>query len=198
MSDALSIAANDVELALSGEYSLLARLLLQSPDARLLGQLAQLEGDMSPIGLAHAALAEAAQRLDIEPVQREYFNLFVGVGRGELLPYASFYLTGSLHGRPLAALRQTLQDLRIERIASLKEPEDHAGLLCETMAGLAAGTFAAPANASRDFFVEHMAPWMGRLFNDLEQAKSADFYVSVGRLGRTLVELEIAALALPA
>jgi TorA maturation chaperone TorD len=192
------LAVDDVDLARCREYALLASLLLRSPDAQLLGQLAQLEGDSSPIGAAHAALAEAARRLDTERVGREYFNLFVGVGRGELLPYASFYLTGSLHGRPLAALRQTLQRLGIERSAGLKEPEDHAGVLCETLAELAGGTIAASANASREFFIEHVAPWLGRLFRDLERAKSADFYARVGVLGRTLVDIEIEALALPA
>lgn len=198
MSDMPSLALDDVDLARSREYSLLSALLMRSPDADLLRHLAQLEGDSSPIGAAHAALAEAARRLDPERVGREYFDLFVGVGRGELLPYASFYLTGSLHGRPLAALRRTLQGLGIERTAGLKEPEDHAGVLCETLAGLAGGTIAAPVNASREFFIEHMAPWMGRLFRDLERANFADFYARVGVLGRTLVDIEIEALALPA
>jgi TorA maturation chaperone TorD len=198
MPDMPSPAVEDVDLARSREYSLLASLLLRSPDAQLLRLLAELEGDSSPIGAAHTALAEAARRLDMERVGQEYFNLFIGVGRGELLPYASFYLTGSLHGRPLAALRQTLQLLGIERVTGLKEPEDHAGVLCETLAGLAGGTIAAPANACREFFIAHVAPWIGRLFRDLERAKSADFYARVGMLGRTLVDIEIEALALPA
>jgi TorA maturation chaperone TorD len=79
------------------------------------------------------------------------------VGRGELLPYASFYLTGSLYGLPLSALRERLQSLGIGRIASLKEPEDHGGVLCEIMAGLVNRTLAAPPNASQEFFVEHVA-----------------------------------------
>ena len=198
MSGEPSPAVDEVDLARSREYSLLSVLLLRSPNAQFLGQLAALAGDASPIGAAHAALAEAARRLDVERVGREYFNLFVGVGRGELLPYASFYLTGSLHGRPLAVLRQTLQRLGIERIADLKEPEDHAGVLCEIMAGLAGGSLAAPANAIQEFFVEHLAPWMGRLFHDLERAESADFYASVGALGRRFMEIEIESLALPA
>jgi TorA maturation chaperone TorD len=193
-----SRALEEVDIARSREYSLLSVLLLRSPDAQLLGRLAALAGDSSPIGAAHAALAAAARRSDGDRVAEEYFNLFVGVGRGELLPYASFYLTGSLHGRPLAVLRQTLQRLGIERIAGLKEPEDHAGMLCEIMAGLAGGFIAAPAEASREFFAEHMAAWIGRFFHDLETAKSADFYASVGALGRRFMEIEIEALQLPA
>ena len=43
-----------------------------------------------------------------ERVEREFFDLFIGLGRGELLPYGSYYLTGFLHERPLARLREDL------------------------------------------------------------------------------------------
>jgi TorA maturation chaperone TorD len=198
MSEEPSPAVDEIDLARSREYSLLSVLLLRSPDARLLGRLAALASDASPIGTAHASLAQAARRLDAERVGREYFNLFVGVGRGELLPYASFYLAGSLHGKPLAELRRTLQRLGIERVAGFAEPEDHVGVLCEIMAGLTGGSIAAPANASQEFFVVHSAPWMGRLFHDMERAGSADFYRVVGALGRRFMEIEIESLTLPA
>ena len=90
--------------------------------------------------MAHAALGEAAARLDVERVGREYFDLFVGVGRGEILPYASYYLTGFLYERPLARLRADLKRLGIERADGQPEPEDSAATLCEIMAGLAGGT----------------------------------------------------------
>ena len=198
MSDQRSTDVDEVDLARSREYSLLSVLLLRSPDAQFLRQLAALSADTSPIGAAHSALAEVARRLDGQRVAREYFGLFVGVGRGELLPYASFYLTGSLYGRPLSVLRQRLRSLGIEPVAGLQEPEDHAGVLCEIMACLTSGAIAAPPNASREFFVEHLAPWMGRFFRDLERAESADFYASVGMLGRSFIDIEIEALALPA
>ena len=50
-----------------------------------------------------------------ERVEREYFNLFIGLGRGELLPYGSYYQSGFLHERPLARLREQLSRLGIER-----------------------------------------------------------------------------------
>jgi len=198
MNGGASTFVDEIDLARSREYSLLSVLLLRSPEAQLLEQLAGLTGDATPMGTAHTALAEAARRLDVDRVAREYFDLFVGVGRGELLPYASFYITGSLHGRPLAVLRQTLQGLGVERAAGLKEPEDHAGVLCEFMAGLTGGMIPAPANASHEFFTEHLAPWILRMFDDLERARSADFYASVGALGRRFMEIEIESLALPA
>jgi TorA maturation chaperone TorD len=42
-----------------------------------------------------------------------------------------------------------------------------------------------------------MAPWIGRFFADLERADAADFYRSVGALGRSLIALEAEAFALP-
>src|SRR5580704_6645753 len=90
---------DEVDQACAREYSLLSVLLLNRPDALLLARLANLRGDTHTLGSAHEAVAQAAVRVDANQVSREYFNLFVGVGRGELLPYASFYLTGSLHAR---------------------------------------------------------------------------------------------------
>jgi TorA maturation chaperone TorD len=129
-------------------------------------------------------------------VAQEYFHLFVGVGRGELLPYASYYQTGFLHARPLARLRQTLQRIGVERVAGLAEPEDHAGIVFEIMAGLAGGSIGAPAGTDREFFESHLAPWIGRFFKDLEQAKAAHFYARVGALGRTFIGIETAAFAI--
>jgi TorA maturation chaperone TorD len=182
---------DEVDLARAREYSLLSRLLLRSPDAELIARLAGLQGDASPLGLAHTALGEAAARAGAEGVAREYFNLFVGVGRGELLPYASYYLTGFLHARPLARLRQTLRRIGIERSEGLAEPEDHAAILFEIMGGLAGGHIASPPGTEREIFESYLAPWIGRFFTDLEQAKSADFYVRVGALGRTFIAIEI-------
>src|SRR5215475_8086626 len=97
--------ADDTALARSREYALLAQLLTGPPDAALLKRLARLEGDETHLGAAHDALARAAANADPAGVEREYFSLFIGIGRGELLPYASYYLTGFLHERPLAQVR---------------------------------------------------------------------------------------------
>jgi TorA maturation chaperone TorD len=189
---------DEVDAARAQEYALLSALLARAPDAALLERLAALRGDATPIGLAHAALAEAASRTDVERVEREYFDLFIGLGRGELLPYASYYLTGFLHERPLARLRQSLAKLGIERVAGQAEPEDHVAILCEIMAGLVSRRFPAPANADRELFEQHLVPWIGRFFADLERAEAADFYRGVGMLGRVFIEIESDAFALPA
>ncbi len=189
---------DEIDRARAQEYALLATLLSRGPDAQMIGRLALLRGDASPLGAAHAALGEAARRVNEDNVGREYFDLFIGLGGGLLLPYSSHYLTGTLYGRPLARLRETLQLLGIQKAAEHSEPEDHAAILCEIMAGLVGGGIAAPPGADRDFFEKYLVPWIRRFFVDLEHAKSADFYVCVGSLGRTFVDVETEAFALSA
>jgi TorA maturation chaperone TorD len=189
---------DEVDLARAREYALLATLLGRSPDAQLLKRLAQLKGDATPLGLSHAALGEAAQKSEEERVGREYFNLFVGLGRGELLPYASYYLTGFLYERPLARLRGDLRRLGVEAAPGQSEPEDHAAILFEIMAALVGKETSAPAGADKDIFEKHLAPWIGRFFSDLERSPTADFYACVGALGRTFMEIETEAYGLPA
>jgi len=188
---------DELDFARAQEYSLLSALLLRSPDAQMLAHLANLRGDASPLGLAHAALGQAAARTDAASAAREHHSLFIGLGRGELLPYASYYLTGFLHGRPLANLRETLRRTGVERLDGQPEPEDHAAILLEIMAGLANGTIPAPSGTDREIFDDHLAPWIARFFADLEKAASADFYGSVGTFGRTFVEIETQCFLLP-
>jgi TorA maturation chaperone TorD len=189
---------DEVDAARAQEYALLAALLSRAPDQALLDRLATLRGDASPLGVAHAALAEAASRTTVEQVEREYFDLFIGLGRGELLPYGSYYQSGFLHERPLARLREQLTKLGIERAQGEAEPEDHAAILCEIMAGLIDGRLPTAPGADRDLFEKHLAPWIGRFFADLERAEAANFYRHVGTLGRLLVDIENEAFALPA
>ena len=188
---------DEVELARSQEYALLSSLLARAPNQALLERLAGLRGDASPLGLAHAAVAEAASRVSAAQVDREFFNLFIGLGRGELLPYGSYYLTGFLHERPLARLREDLGRLGIERATGQAEPEDHAAILCEVMAGLVSRRFPAAPGADRELFEKHLLPWIGRFFIDLERAETADFYRRIGTLGRAFVDMETEAFALP-
>jgi len=190
-------SVDDVDLARARIYALLGALLTRAPDADLLTRIGDLRGDATPLGLAHIEVAEAAKNARVERVEQEFFDLFIGVGRGELLPYGSFYLTGFLHERPLARLREDLARFGIDRAEGVAEPEDHAGILCEIMAGLASGELPAPAGSDRTIFEKHMAPWIGRLFADIERAQAADFYRRVGSLGRVFIEIETEAFALP-
>ncbi|MGI8525157.1 MAG: Cro/CI family transcriptional regulator [Pseudolabrys sp.] len=187
---------DSIDSARSQEYALLSALLMGAPSKALLKRLAQVRGDATPLGLAHAALGQSAEATDVAEAEREYFHLFIGLGRGELLPYASYYLTGFLHERPLARLREDLARLGIERVEGHYEPEDHAATLCEIMAKFARHDFPAPENAQGDFFKKHIAPWMIRMFTDMERTNGVTFYQHVGTLGRVFLNIEAEAFML--
>lgn len=179
-------------------YSFLARTLLDAPDAAALTQISRLRGDESDLGLAFRDLATRAATSDPASVREEYEALFIGLGRGELVPFGSYYLTGFLNEKPLAKLRSEMAALGIARRDGVAEPEDHAGTLLEIMAGLIDGRYGQPASfeAQRSVFETHLAPWMGHFFGDLERADSAHLYAPLGRIGRLFVEIEAAAFAM--
>ncbi len=191
-------AIDPLDQARSEQYRFVAGLLARPPDERLLQQIAGLEGDASPMGQAFTALAGAAGKVQADDVAREYFELFVGVGRGELLPYASFYLTGFLNERPLAELRSDLARLGVARAEGRHEPEDHIALLFEVMADMAAGEIAADTQTQSAFFARHIAPWAGQFFDDLAIAPSAKFYRPLAEIGRLLTDIETRAFSLAA
>ena len=198
MPDAAASDVDEVDRLRAHEYGLLAVLLGRAPATDLLDRLSELKGDATPLGLAHIALAELASDIDPDELSREFFDLFIGVGRGELLPYASYYLTGFLNERPLARVREDLNGLGIERAEGHHDPEDHLAILCEVMAGLAAGRFEVESGAERRFFERHLKPWAARFFADLETARHARFYRPVGTIGRIFMEIEAQAFAMDA
>ena len=171
-------------------------LLGKAPDTETLKRVATLKGDASDLGIAHLELASAAAATDDRAASKEFFELFVGLGRGELLPYASYYLTGFLHERPLARVREDLRLLGIERAGPSREPEDHIAILLEVMAGLARGDFDAEFAEQARFFDRHLKPWAARMFADLEMSQAARLYRAVGRVGRVFMELESEAFTL--
>lgn len=191
------VAEDTLDRERAALFALLGRLLSAPPDAALLGRLRGLGGD-GPLGQALAGLAAAARNADPDAAEREHFNLFIGVGRGELMPYGSWYLTGFLHDRPLADLRGALRRLGVERAPGVPEPEDHIAFLCEAYAGLIEGRFGDAGGEAAGFFALHLLPWVPRFFGDLEKAAAARFYRAVGALGRVAMEIERAAADLPA
>ncbi len=191
----------DHEMLRAQHWSALGRLLVAAPDAATLAALAGVEGDDTPLGRAWGALGARAATADPAAIAHEFFELFVGVGRGELLPYASFYLTGFLNERPLAELRRDLGALGIERAAGRHDPEDHIATLCEVMAGIASGGFDASAlgcggAGEAGFFARHLEPWAAQFFDDLSRAPSADFYRAVAEVGALWIAIETRAFAL--
>ncbi|MEZ5726975.1 MAG: molecular chaperone TorD family protein [Burkholderiaceae bacterium] len=174
-----------------GTYGLLAALLRQAPGPDLCTALQAQPTDVAEPDEAASALRElvrAAAEAPTDQIAAEYEALFIGLGRGELVPYASWYLTGFLMERPLGRLREDLAELGFERQGHVTEPEDHVAALCEVMSMLAQDR--APFETQKRFFERHLSPWLERFFTDLQRAPSAHFYRSVGRFGRAFVELE--------
>jgi TorA maturation chaperone TorD/DNA-binding transcriptional regulator YdaS (Cro superfamily) len=181
-------------------YALLGRCIARVPDTALLTALAQLDGDDTPFGNALDELATLARRSTAASAKDDYDALFVGITRGELVPYASFYRTGFLYERPLAELRQDMKTLGLAAAKNVPEPEDHIGALCEMMALLieGGGGPAAPLAKQQTFFQQHLAPWAERFFADLERAEAARLYRPVGTIGRLFMSIETQAFALAA
>lgn len=183
-------------------YALLAALLRQPPDTNLLARLADMpvpaaEPEESGLTTAWRKLRNAAGNADSAAVDDEFHQLFIGLGRGEVLPYASWYLSGFLMDRPLVAIRSDLARLGIARSADNKEPEDHVAALCETMILLADPQAGVDGQQQSHFLNMHMTSWMGRLFSDIENAEGADFYRSVAGLGAAFLVVEKSWLSLP-
>lgn len=179
-------------------YLLFANLLLRVPDERLLIDLRHLTGDETALGEAIRALASAADVTRAEAIAKEHFTLFIGVGRGELLPFASYYQTGFLYERPLVRVRSDMRRLGLERGAEFQEPEDHLGFLMETMSGLITRRIPCEAREEKAYFERHLKPWVERFFADLEKMDEQPFYRAAGRLGSVFMAIEREAFALEA
>ena len=173
-------------------YDLLGLMLSGPPDAELLAKSAGLAGDETELGQAISALARVAKISKPQAVEREFNALFIGLGRGELLPYASYYLTGFLNEKPLASLRRDMAARSMVRAPNVYEPEDNIASLMEMMAGMITGRFGAVATLDdqKTFFNRHIAPWAGHFYSDLEAAKNSVLYASVGAAGRVFMEIE--------
>lgn len=193
-----AIAVDPVDAARAQLYLLFAHLLLRVPEERVLIDLRRIEGDDTALGEALNALAKAADVTRADEIAREHFSLFVGVGRGELLPFASYYLTGFLYERPLVRARADMRRLGIERGEEHSEPEDHIGFMMEIMAGLITKRISAERSEERAFFEKHLKPWAERFFADLEKAEAAVFYRKLARVGQIFMAIEREAFALEA
>ena len=179
-------------------YRMLAAFLSRPPDNGSLQVARQLSGDESEFGQAISDFAALAGKFDTERADTEYHDLFIGVTRGELLPYGSYYQTGFLNEKPLARLRTDMTRLGIVRAEGLKDPEDHVAALLEMMAGLIDGSYGRPLTLKqqKNFFETHMLSWMPHFFADLEAAKNSVLYAPLGKVGRLFMEIERTSLSM--
>ena len=187
----LNITNNEDQLR-ADMYSFLANLLRAEPSAELVNQLTKLESDESPIGKSIKTLSKLASSLDLPTIRDEYVRIFIGVGRGEILPFASYYLTGFLKDKPLAKLRNDMKEIGIELAENVKEPEDHIASLFDMMSGLILGKFSKKFSIGeqKEFFNKHLASWVDLLMRDIESSRIAVFYSPIGTIGREFMEIE--------
>lgn len=182
-------------------YEMLAALLSQTPDPALVERLASLDvidTSEGAIAMGWELLRQASLKVTDnsaggnghEALTEEYFNLFIGVGRGELVPFGSWYLTGFLMEKPLSLLRTDLAELNIQRQEGIAESEDHIASLCDAMALIIRSGDDVSFDRQKAFFKDHMEPWAARFFSDLQNASGAGFYRSVGFFGESYMDFE--------
>lgn len=174
-------------------YTVLASLFHAPPDASLLDHLInRVDGEIDEpgtMGRAWMALQQAATEADAAQLTEEYQDLFIGLGRGETVPFGSWHLTGFLMDKPLSDLRDDLAALGIVREGGEKDPEDHIAALCEAMALLIQADDV-DEHMERRFFACHIHPWALKFFKDVQDAPSAKFYREAACLGQAFMELE--------
>ncbi|MUK63000.1 molecular chaperone [Aliivibrio fischeri] len=172
-------------------YGLLAHLYRVAPDQNVIDWLSgiEVEGDDShEMSKAWSVISDAAKKSEQEALEDEYQNLFIGVGRGEVMPFGSWHMAGALMEKPLVALRQDLMQLGFERAEEVKEPEDHISALCEVMAMLIESGDAEVLQ--QRFFNRHIQPWFVSLCDQITQAEHANFYKSVVSLTLAFFSVE--------
>lgn len=181
---------------IAGIYTLLASLFRQSPNQEQLDFLSNLDFgtpdeslERDPTFKAWQALKQQASQMTPSQIADEYQNLFIGIGRGEVVPYASWHLTGSLMEKPLVKLRQDLAALGYERQAGVKEPEDGIASILEVM-----GYLILDNHSQAPFFNQYIASWVGDLCQAIIDAPSQKFYGALSQVLRTFSEQEAARL----
>jgi TorA maturation chaperone TorD len=183
-------------------YALLSALFYRAPDARLLQALvvaAPPEGD-GALGRTWSELAAASAVVVPEAVEEEFHNLFVGVGRPEVMLYGSYYLAGFMNEKPLAQLRERLAAMGFARSGETRETEDHLAALCDVMRALILGDLAdRPATIAeqKEFFESCLGPWAGRCCDATTENPKANYYSRVAAFARVFFEVEAQAFAMP-
>jgi len=174
-------------------YVLLAALLRDSPSPEAIDLLRNLSwGKDLPLRLqmALSELCRAGAEYPLQSICEEYQRVCMGLGSGELVPYASWYVEKAIQSKPLAEIREDLLRLAIVRQTDCFESEDHVGVLCEIMALLSAPQNEIPQSEQAAFFNHHLVPWMPRFFKDLQELRNIRFYRTVAEFGRSFLEAE--------
>jgi TorA maturation chaperone TorD len=192
----MTTSALDEEMARAELYGLLATLYYAPPAPEWMAQMRVAATEAPTRGgfleEPWRALVGAARETSDAAIAAEYTTLFGGVGKPEVYLFGSFYLSGFLNEKPLAALRGDLAELGLARDDAMSETEDHVAYLLEVMRYLIAGDDVAVSNLTRQqaFFSTHLQPWVLRLCDALQAHPQARFYAAVAGLTRAFVAVE--------
>ena len=192
----ISSAGLDEETARAELYGLLALVYYAPPAPELIAQLRAAVTEAPAAGgfleEPWRVLVGVARAMDDASITAEYISLFGGVGKPEVYLFGSFYLSGFLNEKPLAALRTDIAALGLARDDAMSETEDHIAYLCEVMRYLIAGDDVAVANLARQqaFFSTHLQPWALRMCDALQAHPKAHFYAAVAALTRAFMAVE--------
>ncbi len=184
------------ELARAELYGLLARLWMAAPDEALLAQfrvaVTQAPQPGAFLEAPWGALVAAMRATSVDAAAAEYDALFQGVGKPEVFLYGSYYLSGFLNERPLAALRDELAALGLARDETRGETEDHIAAVCEVMRYLIAGDDAAVCNLERQrrFFRAQLQPWGEKLCDAVQAHPRAQLYAALAAFTRAFLQVE--------
>ncbi|MFC3682798.1 TorD/DmsD family molecular chaperone [Hydrogenophaga luteola] len=189
-------SALDEETARAEVYGLLAALYYAPPGPEL---LAQLRVAVTEAPAAGGFLEEpwrqfvgTVRELGDEQVVNEYDALFGGVGKPEVYLFGSWYLSGFLNEKPLAALRSDLAALGLARDEAMPETEDHFACVCEVMRYLIAGDDVEVANLTQQqkFFSTHVQPWVPAMCEAISAHPKARFYAALAGFTAAFVSVE--------
>lgn len=181
------------ETARADLYGLLAGLFYGPPPQDLLDAIARTpSGGDGILQQTWSDLAATCEEADAQKVRDEYEALFIGVGKPEIMLYASFYLSGFLMEKPLAALRGDLDTLDLQRNESMPESEDHISALCEVMRYLIESEDPAQSSLAtqKRFFTTHLQPWAGEMCDAIMHHPQAAFYSEVAQLAKHFFDVE--------
>lgn len=190
-------SALDEETARAEIYGLLSALYYAPPTPELLAQIRVATTEAPAAGgfleEPWRVLVGLARDLDDVTIAREFEALFGGVGKPEVYLFGSHYQSGFLNEKPLVRLRDSLNKLGLARNESMSETEDHVAYVCEVMRFLIAGDDVTVANLThqREFFVEHLQPWVLPMCDAISQNPKARFYASLSEFTRAFVAVEM-------
>jgi TorA maturation chaperone TorD len=189
-------SALDEETARAEIYGLLSQLFYAPPAPQLLAALRVAVTDAPAQGAyleePWRELVGAARAHDDAAIADEYDALFGGVGKPEVYLFGSHYISGYLNEKPLVRLRDTLAALGLSRDEAMPETEDHIAYELEVMRYLIAGDDVAVANLTRqrEFFSEHLQPWIEPLCEAITAHPKARFYAVLANFTRAFIHVE--------